>query len=60
MQFYYWCELKIMNVSWSSLLWFLPHVAKACISCALAEQTIGNMYIGPWKLHGSQQRQVLS
>lgn len=58
MQFYYWCELKIMNVSWSSLLWFLPCVAKACISCALAEQTTGNTYRDPWKLHGSQQRQV--
>lgn len=30
MQFYYWCELKIMNVSWSSELWFVLHVVKAC------------------------------
>ena len=34
MQFYYWCELKIMNVSWSSSLWFVPQVAEACITCA--------------------------
>lgn len=26
MQFYYWCELKTMNVCWSSQLWFVHAV----------------------------------
>lgn len=45
MQFYYWCELKIMNVSWSSSLWFVPRAVESLSVLCLVLSRLLEIYM---------------